>query len=111
MYEENNVLLAGKTLMLILQGLRWLREGRFVHVLSNTGPVPQPSATQIAHQLRSTMMASSNEATSAVKMRQLNPAIEEEAEVTRAVKELTKFAKARGDQLYILMDEVVFDLR
>jgi hypothetical protein len=32
-----------------------------------------------------------------------------EAEVTRAVKELTKFAEAHGSQLCILMDECVFD--
>jgi RecG-like helicase len=97
---------AGKTLMLILQGLRWLREGRHVLIIAPTD-VPQPYAEQIVQQFHA--MMPSSEGPPALSIYYFD--LDDENMVTRALTELTNLAKSHGNQLYILMDEVVFDKR
>jgi hypothetical protein len=98
---------SGKTLLLFLQGLRWLREGHHVCVFNTTrSSLPHAFTTQIAHQLRATMARSSKEPP-AVSLHCYD--LETPVEVDKAVKELTKMAENQGKQLYILMDEGHFD--
>jgi hypothetical protein len=101
--------IAGKTLMLILQGLRWLCEGHHVFVLDFISPTAKwPFAEQIVHQLRALMNERNGDASPAVSLYSCDLAKGKDSEVTRAVKKLTKFAEAHGSQLCILMDECGF---
>jgi hypothetical protein len=117
MYARAVFVCAGKTLMLVLQGLRWLQEGHPVLVLNTFGR-PWPHAEHTAHQLRTTLEkqkkgASNQEGTSSLEglaspqvyIYQCNFVSGGEEEVTRAVDELTEFAKQHGYKLFILADE------
>jgi hypothetical protein len=96
--------------MLVLQGLRWLREGRQVIVMEHATYPPRTFAAMIVHQLRATMKATSNEEP-AVTLYCCDIFYGTDADVTMAVKDLTKFAEASLGQLYILMDETAFGSR
>ena len=101
----------GKTIVLVLMGLRWLRQGHDVYVFS---PYPESRAASymIRHQLLMTLReshtASTTTAPGDVKL-QLYDFHDGEAEFARAVEDLSK--AAQGGTLRILMDEAGFGSR
>ena len=88
--------------MLVLQGLRWMREGHDVSIIS-VSPESLAASIMIQHQLQMTLradpMASSEHGT--VRLHQY--IFRRESDVDTAVSEL--LSAVQGDTLCVLMDE------
>ncbi|XP_070202901.1 uncharacterized protein [Littorina saxatilis] len=99
----------GKTVMLVLQGLRWLRQGHDVHVLStvyNTRAVN----TSITQQLEMSLSAGPTPSLTpgSVSFHRYN-FWDREADVEQAVTDL--LACVKNGHLHVLIDEASFDSR
>ena len=90
----------GKTIMLVLQGLRQLRQGRDVDIVS-THPDSLAANVLIQHQLEMTLLAdpSASPAPGTVRLHQYN--FRQESDVDKAVRDLS----VRDGPLCVLMDE------
>ncbi|KAK7088785.1 uncharacterized protein [Littorina saxatilis] len=95
----------GKTVMMELQGLRWLLEGRDVHVLT-TARASTAISIGIAHQLNVMLNQHPHPAHTSGTVCRHQYDFTKAEDVARAVTELS--ACARDGQLYILMDEANF---
>ena len=93
----------GKTILLVLQGLRWARQGRDVDVVS-IDPDTLAASLMIQHQLQVTLSADSTTTPtpSTVRLHQYD-FIRHESDVDRAVKDL--LSVVQGDTLCVLVDE------
>ena len=110
----------GKTLMLVLIGIRWLRQDRDVHVVS-TFPGSLAASRVIRHQLKMTVAvsSSSSEYTPPQSSSAAVPAgtvrfhaydlYDSEADVDRALADLLE--AVRGGRLCVLVDEAKFTNR
>jgi hypothetical protein len=98
---------AGKTVMLVLQGLRWLRQGHDVHVLS-TWAASFSSSCVIQNQLIATMETAdvTDEPPGRVLVHRYD-FFNDETQVERAVHELTDDV-TEGGVLCVIMDEAAF---
>ena len=88
--------------MLVLQGLKWARQGHDVDVVS-LHPESRAANVMIQHQLQMTLSAdpAASPTPGTVRLHQYD--FEEESDVDRAVRDL--LSSVRGDRLYVLMDE------
>ena len=93
----------GKTILLVLQGLRWARQGRDVDVVS-IDPNTLAASLMIQHQLQVTLSADSTTSLTpgTVRLRQYD-FLRHESDVDRAVKDL--LSVVQGDTLCVLVDE------
>ena len=103
------VLLLGKTLLLVLVGLRWLLQGHDVHIVS-AHLATLAVSLMIQHQLQNTLKAQTPPTVTAgaVFTHQFD-FINSEQDVTTAVTELT--SAAQGGHLHVLVDEANFGHR
>ena len=102
----------GKTVMLVLMGLQWLLEGHDVRVVS-TRPASLAASRVAFYQLDMTMKAytgtsAAAKTAAAVHFHQFD--FYQEAEVERAIVDLTAEASREG-HLHVLMEEAVFSDR
>ena len=88
--------------MLVLQGLRQLRQGRDVDIVS-VGPSSLAANAMIQHQLHMTLLADPSASLTQVTVRLHQYNFAQESDVDRAVRDL--LSSVRGDRLYVLMDE------
>ena len=88
--------------MLMLQGLRQLRQGRDVDIVS-VGPSSLAANAMIQHQLHMTLLADPPASLTPVTVRLHQYNFAQESDVDRAVRDL--LSSVRGDRLYVLMDE------
>ncbi|XP_070203697.1 uncharacterized protein [Littorina saxatilis] len=97
----------GKTVVLVLQGVRWLRQGHDVHVIS-TGHVTQAVSTSITQQLKMSLSAgpTPNLTQGSVSYHQYD-FINREEDVEQAVTDLV--ACMKNGHLHVLLDEAFFD--
>ncbi|XP_070199033.1 uncharacterized protein [Littorina saxatilis] len=99
----------GKTVVLVLQGVRWLRQGHDVHVIStlyNTRAV----STSIKQQLQMSLSAGPTPSlTPGSVSYHLYDIFNREGDVDQAVTDLV--ASVKNGQLHVLIDEVSFDSR
>ena len=93
----------GKTILLVLQGLRWARRGRDVNVVS-ISPKTLAASLMIQHQLQVTLSADSTTSPTpgTVRLHQYD-FLRNESDVDRAVKDL--LSVVQGDTLCVLVDE------
>ena len=93
----------GKTILLVLQGLRWARQGRNVDVVS-IDPDTLAASLMIQHQLQVTLSADSTTSPTpgTVRLHQYDFR-GHESDVDRAVKDL--LSVVQGDTLCVLVDE------
>ncbi|XP_070206743.1 uncharacterized protein [Littorina saxatilis] len=96
----------GKTVVLILMGLKWLLDGHNVHVIS-TRPASLASSQVMYYQLNMTQQSytETNEKKAVVHLHRFN--FYEKSEVDRAIGDLT--AASLGGKLHVLMEEAVFN--
>jgi hypothetical protein len=99
--SSSNNFLSGKTILLALQGLRWLAQGHDVHVVS-TWLGALAASVQLEHQLQLTQAADSSRYRGTVFFHHYD-FYSNSADVDRAVRELT--SAVRGKDMYILIDE------
>ncbi|KAK7106752.1 hypothetical protein V1264_017973 [Littorina saxatilis] len=99
--------LTGKTVVLVLQGERWLRQGHDVHVLS-TRHATLAVSTSITQQLKMSLSAgpTPNLTPGSVSYHQYDFLTREE-DVEQAVTDLV--ACMKNGHLYVLLDEAFFD--
>ncbi|XP_070203098.1 uncharacterized protein [Littorina saxatilis] len=97
----------GKTVVLVLQGVRWLRQGHDVHVLS-TEPATQAVSTSITQQLKMSLSAgpTPNLTPGSVSYHKYDFWNREE-DVEQAVTDLV--ACMKNGHLHVLLDEAFFD--
>ena len=93
----------GKTILLVLQGLRWARQGRDVDVVS-IDPDTLAASLMIQHQLQVTLSADSTTSPTpgTVRLHQYDFR-RHQSDVNRAVKDL--LSVVQGDTLCVLVDE------
>ncbi len=93
----------GKTILLVLQGLRWARQGRNVDVVS-IEPDTLAASLMVQHQLQVTLSADSTTSPTpgTVRLHQYDFR-RHESDVDRAVKDL--LSVVQGDTLCVLVDE------
>ena len=93
----------GKTILLVLQGLRWARQGRDVDVVS-IDPDTLAASLMIQHQLQVTLSADSTTSPTpgTVRLHQYD-LHRNKSDVDRAVKDL--LSVVQGDTLCVLVDE------
>ena len=93
----------GKTILLVLQGLRWARQGRDVDVVS-IDPDTLAASLMVQHQLQVTLSADSTTSPTpgTVRFHQYD-FLRNESDVYRAVKDL--LSVVQGDTLCVLVDE------
>ena len=93
----------GKTILLVLQGLRWARQGRNVDVVS-IDPDTLAASLMIQHQLQVTLSADSTTSPTpgTVRLHQYD-FLRHESDVDRAAKDL--LSVVQGDTLCVLVDE------
>ena len=93
----------GKTIMLVLQGLRWARQNHDVDVVS-IHPNSLAANVMIQHQLQMTLRADPTTSTTpgTVRLRQYN--FDEVSDVDRAIGDLS--SAVQGNTLCVLLDEV-----
>ena len=93
----------GKTILLVLQGLRWARQGRNVDVVS-IDPDTLAASLMIQHQLQVTLSADSTTSPTpgTVRLRQYDFG-RQESDVDSAVTDL--LSVVQGDTLCVLVDE------
>ncbi|XP_070202845.1 uncharacterized protein [Littorina saxatilis] len=97
----------GKTVMLVLQGVRWLRQGHDVHVLS-TGPHTRAVSTSIKQQLEMSLSAGPTPSlTPGSVSYHGHDFLDREANVEQAVTDL--LACVKNGHLHVLIDEASFD--
>ena len=91
----------GKTLMLVLQGLKWARQGRDVDVVS---PFPGSLASNvmIQHQLQMTLRTDPSASPAPGTVRLHTYDFRQESDMDRCVRDLTA---GQRDTLCVLMDE------
>ncbi len=102
--ESNRCFLhTGKTILLVLQGLRWARQGRDVNVVS-IDPDTLAASLMVQHQLQVTLSADSTTSPTpgTVRLHQYDFR-RHKSDVNRAVKDLLSVVK--GDTLCVLVDE------
>ena len=92
--------------MLVLQGLKWARQGHDVDVVS-LHPDSRAANVMIQHQLQMTLSAdpAASPTPGTVRLHQYD--FEEESDVDRAVRDLS--LSVRGGPLCVLVDEAVAD--
>ena len=92
----------GKTILLVLQGLRWARLGRDVDVVS-LRPNSLASSLMIQHQLQVTLSAdpATSPTPGTVRLRQYD--FRQQSDVDRAVRDL--LSVVQDDTLCVLIDE------
>ncbi|XP_070203660.1 uncharacterized protein [Littorina saxatilis] len=99
----------GKTVVLVLQGVRWLREGHDVHVLSTQYPTRAVS-TSITQQLGMSLSAGPTPSlTPGSVLHHQYDFQNREEDVEQAVTDLV--ACLKNGHLYVLLDEAFFDSR
>ena len=93
----------GKTILLVLQGLRWARQGRDVNVVS-IHPDTLAASLMVQHQLQVTLSADSTTSPTpgTVRLHQYDFR-RHQSDVDRAVKDL--LSVVQGDTLCVLVDE------
>ena len=93
----------GKTILLVLQGLRWARQGRDVDVVS-IEPDTLAASLMVQHQLQVTLSADSTTSPTpgTVRLHQYDFR-RQKSDVYRAVKDL--LSVVQGDTLCVLVDE------
>ena len=93
----------GKTILLVLQGLRWARQGRDVDVVS-IDPDTLAASLMVQHQLQVTLSADSTTSPTpgTVRLHQYDFR-RHESDVDRAVSDL--LSVVQGDTLCVLVDE------
>ena len=92
----------GKTILLVLQGLRWARQGRDVDVVS-IEPDTLAASLMVQHQLQVTLSADSTTSPTlgTVRLHQYD-FLRNKSDVDRAVKDL--LSVVQGDTLCVLVD-------
>ncbi|XP_070199111.1 uncharacterized protein [Littorina saxatilis] len=99
----------GKTVVLVLQGVRWLRQGHDVHVIS-TGYNTRAVSTSIKQQLEMSLNASPTPSlTPGSVSYHIYDIWNREGDVDQAVTDLV--ACVKNGHLHVLIDEVSFDSR
>ncbi|KAK7098181.1 uncharacterized protein [Littorina saxatilis] len=99
----------GKTVVLVLQGVRWLRQGHDVHVIS-TLDTTRAVSTSIKQQLQMSLSAGPTPSlTPGSVSYHLYDIFNREGDVDQAVTDLV--ACVKNGQLHVLIDEVSFDSR
>ncbi|XP_070199053.1 uncharacterized protein [Littorina saxatilis] len=98
----------GKTVVLVLQGVRWLRQGHDVHVIS-TLYTTRAVSTSIKQQLEMSLSAGPTPLTPGSVSYHLYDIFNREGDVDQAVTDLV--ASVKNGQLHVLIDEVSFDSR
>ena len=88
--------------MLVLQGLRWMREGRDVSIVS-VSPESLAASIMIQHQLQMTLRADPMASSDYGTVRHHQYIFRRESDVDTAVSEL--LSAVQGDTLCVLMDE------
>ena len=99
----------GKTVLLVLMGLRWLLQGNRVHIVS-TDPSTLASSLMIQHQLEQTLAADPTAQTPGTVILHYYNFSTREADVAACVTDLLTSA-GMGGHLHVLMDEVEFGHR
>ena len=97
----------GKTVVLVLMGLRWLLQGNRVHVVS-TDPTSLAASLMIQHQLEETLAADPTARTPGT-VSHHSYDFNREADVAACLRALV--AAAGAGTLHVLMDEVDFAYR
>ena len=92
----------GKTILLVLQGLRWARQGRDVDVVS-IGPDTLAASHMIQHQLQMTLSADSMTSPTPGTVRLHQYDFSRQSDVDRAVRDLLSLVQ--HDTLCVLVDE------
>lgn len=97
----------GKTTCLVLMGLRWLRQGKDVHVVCVRNRTLAISNV-IEHQLQTTLVAepTASAPPGRIILHTYDIYFSDEREVDRAITELSE--ASHGQELYVLLDEVNF---
>ncbi|XP_070184515.1 uncharacterized protein [Littorina saxatilis] len=98
----------GKTVVLVLQGVRWLRQGHDVHVIS-TRYTTRAVSTSIKQQLEMSLSAGPTPLTPGSVSYHLYDIFNREGDVDQAVTDLV--ASVKNGHLHVLIDEVSFDSR
>ncbi|XP_070200871.1 uncharacterized protein [Littorina saxatilis] len=99
----------GKTVVLVLQGVRWLRQGHDVHVIS-TRPNTRAVSTSIKQQLEMSLSAGPTPSlTPGSVSYHLYDIWNREGDVDQAVTDLV--ACVKNGHLHVLIDEMSFDSR
>ncbi|XP_070199041.1 uncharacterized protein [Littorina saxatilis] len=99
----------GKTVVLVLQGVRWLRQGHDVHVIS-TRYATRAVSTSITQQLEMSLSAGPTPSlTPGSVSYHLYDIFNREGDVDQAVTDLV--ASVKNGHLHVLIDEVSFDSR
>ena len=101
----------GKTIMLVLQGLRWLRQGYNVHVVS-TRHGAMAASLMIQHQLQMTLRGEETTASPSpgTVVFHSYDFYDSDADVNRAVFDLVSVSSS-GETMCVLLDEIQFDER
>ena len=95
---------AGKTIMLVLQGLGWLRQGHDVDVVV-THPSRLAANVMIQHQLRVTLLFNPSVSPRQGTVRRHQYDFYKESDVDKAISDLSSAGK--GGTLCVLMDEAM----
>ena len=108
-YYHTRFLHTGKTVVLVLMGLRWLLQGNSVHVVS-TNPFTLAASLMIQHQLEESLAADPTALTPGTVILHRYDFLKSVNDVAVCVSELLTAAEQTG-RLHVLMDEALFSQR